>query len=43
MIKISQFPIEIQVHFNHISSDKFKNLNIDKQMSLSCDWDEPQS
>ena len=36
MTKISQFSNEMDVYLNHFSSDKFKNLDVDKQMSLSC-------
>ena len=36
MTNISQFSNEMDVYFNHFSSDKFKNLDVGKQMSLSC-------
>ena len=35
MTNISQFSNETDVYLNHFSSDKFKNLDVDKQMSLS--------
>ena len=43
MIISSQFFIETHVYLNHFSRDKFKNLDVDNKMSLSCGWDEPQS
>ena len=41
LTNISQFPIETKVYFNDFSSDIFKSLNVDNQMSLSCGQDEP--
>ena len=38
---ISQFPIETKVYLNDFSSDIFKSLNVDNQISLSCGQDEP--
>ena len=40
---INLFSIETDVYLNHFSSDIFKNLEVDNQMSLSCGRDEPQS
>ena len=39
---INLFSIETDVYLNHFSSDIFKNLDVDNQMSLSCGRDEPQ-
>ena len=41
MTNISQFSIETDVYLNHFSTDIFKNLDVDNQMS-DCDGDEPQ-
>ena len=41
MTNISQFPIETKVYLNDFSSDIFKCLNVDNQMSQSCGQDEP--
>ena len=41
LTNISQFPIETKVYLNNFSSDIFKSLNVDNQMSLSCGQDEP--
>ena len=41
MIISSQFFIETHVYLNHFSRDKFKNLDVDNKMSLSCGWEEP--
>ena len=43
MIISSQFFIETHVYLNHFSRDKFKNLDVDNKMSLSCGWEEPHS
>ena len=43
MANNDQFPIETKVYINDFSSDIFKNLNVDIQMSLSCGQDEPHS
>ena len=40
MTIISQYSIETKVYLNDFLSDKFKNLNVDNQMSLSCGQDE---
>ena len=43
MTNISQFSTETQLPLNDFSSDIFKNLDIDNQMSLSSGQDEPLS
>ena len=43
MTIISQFSIETKVYLNDLSSDIFKNLYADNQMSLSCGQDEHNS
>ena len=43
MTNISQFPIETEVYLNDFSSDIFKSLDVDKQMSLSCGQVEPHT
>ena len=43
LTNISQFPIETKVYLNDFSSDIFKSLNVDNQMSLSCGQGEPNS
>ena len=43
MNNISQFSYETDVYLNHFSSDKFKNLDVDKQMSLSSGQYKPES
>ena len=42
MTNISQFSIETDVYLNHFSTDIFKNLDVDNQMSITCGGDEPQ-
>ena len=39
MTYIRQFSIESKRYVNEFSSDIFKNLNVDIQMSLSCGQD----
>ena len=43
MTNTSQFSIETDVYLNHFSSDIFKNLDVDNQMSIGCGVNEPQS
>ena len=42
MAKINYFSKEIQLSLNHIKSDLFEILGVDKQMFISCGQDEPQ-
>ena len=41
MAKISYFTYEIQFSLNHICSEIFEILGVDKQMFISCGQDEP--
>ena len=41
MAKISYYYIEIQFSLNHICSEIFEILGVDKQMFISCGQDEP--
>ena len=41
LTNFSQFPFETKGYLNDFSSDIFKNLDVDNQMSLSCGQDEP--